>query len=80
MIKLLQFYLMGLLLILIFGCQQTALLKSGPVGKCTMPPPLPTNRECFSSALSPDQRSQNTVFMLAMGANTGNLTKTSSDL
>ncbi len=84
MIKSLQFYLMGLLLFLISGCQQTlppvVQQKMWSSEQCTMPPPLPTNRECFSSALSPDQRSQNTVFMLAMGANTGNLTKTSSDL
>jgi len=85
MIKSLQFYLMGLLLFLISGCQQTPSVdnpnpKIWLGAECTTPSPPPTNRECFSSASRPDQRSQNTVFMLAMGANTGNLTKTSSDL
>ncbi|HID98820.1 MAG TPA: hypothetical protein EYP59_00830 [Thiotrichaceae bacterium] len=78
--KSLQFYLMGLLLFLISGCQQTLLVKGGPGAECTTPPHPPTNRHCFSSASRPDQRAQNTVFMLAMGANTGKLTKTSSDL
>jgi hypothetical protein len=83
MIKSPQFYLMGLLLILVSGCQQTS-----PVGepkswfwfeKESNTPPS-TNRQCFSKSSTPEQRTQSTVFMLAAGANTGKLTKTSSDL
>jgi hypothetical protein len=78
MTKSLQCYLMALLLFLISGCQS-------PVPKnCSVSlqgiPPTPTNRDCFLKASKPEQRSQNTVFMLAMGANTGKLTETSADL
>jgi len=82
MIKLPQFYLMGLLFIFVAGCQQTSSLVGEPKswfgGGCTLPPP--TNRQCFATASTPAQRAQSTVFMLAAGADTGKLVKTSSDI
>jgi hypothetical protein len=73
---------MGLLLILVSGCQQTLTVgeqKSWKKG-CTTPSPPPTNRQCFLKSSTPKQRTQSTVFMLAAGANTENLTKTSVDI
>jgi len=83
MIKSPQFYLMGLLLILISGCQApfpVGIQKSPLMEECTTPLPPPTNRQCFSKASTPAQRTQSTVFMLAAGADTGKLRKTSSDV
>ncbi|EDN72775.1 conserved hypothetical protein [Beggiatoa sp. SS] len=72
---------MGLLL-LISGCQQTSPARTkGCWFFCpseNTPPPI-TNRDCFSS--SPTlQRTQNSVFLLAAGANTRGLLKTSIDV
>jgi hypothetical protein len=80
MIKSPQFYLIGLLFILISGCQSTPDIIKSPSGEeCTTPPPPPTNRQCFSKASTPE-RTQSTVFMLAAGADTEKLTKTSFDI
>ena len=82
MIKSPILYLVGLLLILnMSACQQTPPIKSksgsGSRGKSTIP--TPTNRPCFSTAPT-KPRTKSTVFMLAAGADTVDLTETSTDI
>ena len=77
MIKSPIFYLVGLLLTLnMFGCQSiTQKSGSSDRGKTA----TFTNRQCFSTSPT-NQRTKRTVFMLAAGANTGELTETSNDV
>jgi len=71
--------LVGALLI-VSACQQTPPIKSKgwfSWGKSTIP--TPTNRQCFSTAPT-KPRTKSTFFMLAAGADTGDLTETSTDI
>ncbi|MDM8566919.1 caspase family protein [Candidatus Halobeggiatoa sp. HSG11] len=71
--------LIGLILIL-SACQQTSMLKPKElvddwIIDTTI---VPTNRQCFTTLTK--QHTKNTVFMLAAGANTGELTETTNDV
>lgn len=64
------------------GCQQT--LTTKPKAWCpwcpeSPPTTTPTNRQCFSTSPT-SQRTKGSVFLLAAGANTGELTETSTDI
>ncbi|MDM8568650.1 caspase family protein [Thiotrichales bacterium HSG1] len=66
------------LILILVGCTSSPIPKGNMLGETCSIPPL-TNRQCFTDI--PAQRTKkNTVFMLAAGANVGDLTMTSSDL
>ncbi len=72
--------LVGMMLI-VSACQQTQPVKPkslfDSLWGATIP--TPTNRQCFTTTPT-KQRTKNTVFMLAAGANTGELTETANDV